>query len=577
MPASLKYSFSDHVLFLITILAIALGCIFKWNDPGLNYVDGDARDYYSYLISAFVKHDLTHPTGNEWYLLHTSAGTINVHPAGVSVLLLPFFFLAYIVSIVSGFPADGMSLPFQLGIAAGALFYSILGLHYIRKTLLLQQLDKKIIALVLLLTFFGTNLLHYALSEALMSHVYSFCLVSIFIFHSSKYALLRQQKNLLLSGLVLGLIVLVRPNNILILFTIPFWFQSYREFKDFLLSTFRSKYFYFAMLIAGAIVFIQPLLWFAQSGSFFHHTYKADGFYWMHPQLLKMLFGFDSGFFVYVPLCLLFMFGIFAFSKGNKWRLAVISVFILGLFYFFSSYWAYTYFDGLGIRVLVDYYPLFSLLGAKLFSQLAIHKLIFTGIFILASFLAAVSAIYCYQYHKHIIQPAGMTFNKWKYVFLHTGKEYEDCLGGAYDLKPYSSEEVNPSLTKTFQPSNNYDFNGKDFGVGIAFDSLGFNSNQVNLEIDYERTEKEMNSSQDAAVCVSLEENGKQFGYLAYRLNDAPSTSCCGKRSYHHSLNLMGKFKNTTRIAVYIWNRALKAFTISNFTVKVYNYNYQIN
>lgn len=114
---------------------------------------GDAKDYYSGLISTFITHDLANQTGNDWFLLKTSSGTINVHPIGVSVVLLPFFAVACLFAGLFQFPVDGHSLPFQISTASAALFYAILGLIYLRKLLQLHKVGDVITAVILLLVF----------------------------------------------------------------------------------------------------------------------------------------------------------------------------------------------------------------------------------------------------------------------------------------------------------------------------------------------------------------------------------------------------------------------------------------
>ncbi|MGZ3900934.1 MAG: hypothetical protein ACXVNQ_10835, partial [Bacteroidia bacterium] len=442
MRINIKYKYSDYALFFIVLASIAISYLFvfrNWADAPVNLVQGDARDYYSYLMSFFIRHDFLNQAGNEWYLLNTGSGVINVHPPGVALLLLPFFLTGYLFAALFNFPVDGQSLPFELSIAAGALFYCLIGLIYVRKLLHLNNINDRTTALILILLFFGTNILHYALSEAVMSHIYSFSLISVFLYHSCRYVLYRDKKNLFLSAIIFGMILLVRPNNIFILFSVFIWFKNRNECIDFFKYIFKQKAFYVSLLLAFCIAFTQNIVWFVQSRHFFYDTYKGDGFYWLQPQLLKMLFGFDNGFFIYTPLALLFCAGLLVSYKENKFSFAATSILILGLFYFFSSYWAYTYFDGIGIRVLVDYYALFALLGARLFSWVSSKKLVFAGVSTFAFLFAFLNLIYCYQGNRGILPRSGMTYNKWKYIFLKTGKEYQDCLGGGNDLTPYAS------------------------------------------------------------------------------------------------------------------------------------------
>jgi hypothetical protein len=576
-----KYKFSNYSILFTILVASVISWFFKWNnaDYAINFMGGDAKDYYSTLVSLFINHDLNSQTGNDWFLLKTATGTINVHPIGVSVLLLPFFVIAYLFAGMFNFPLDGYSLPFQLLVAIGALFYAVVGLIYLRKLFQLHSIGDKTTSLIIPLLFFGTNLLNYTVSEAGMSHVYSFSLISIFLYHSSNYVLNSANRNLLYSFVILGLIVLVRPNNVFILLTVFIWFKSFDECKSFFSSLFKNKTFYQAALFSIGIVLLQSLVWFIQSKSLFHNTYKADGFYWLNPQILKMLFGFDGGFFIYTPLCFLFLLGLVFIFRENKFSFLATSLFLFGLFYFFASYWAYTYFDGLGIRVLVDYYALISFIGAKLFVHFLGKTLIYNSLILVSALLVLINLIYTYQANRGILLRAGMTYSKWKYIFLKTGKEYQNVLGGSNELKPYSSIKQEVVLTNSADLPVPFNFSQKEYGPMLSFDSLGFHSKRIRLKIACNRKELFLNASKDAIICVVIED-GKTHdnkSYTSFKLNQTPSTSCCEERDYHYTTNVTGDFKPSDKLSVFLWNIKQQAFLINKFSVQVYNYNYQIN
>lgn len=581
MSTALKYRYTNYSLFLIVCLAIAISWYFKWNNAEypVNFMGGDAKDYYSGLVSLFITHDFAHQVGNDWFLLNTGSGVINVHPIGVSILLLPFFGLAYIFAAAFQYPLDGYSFPFQLSVAAGALFYAILGLVYLKKLFQLNAIDDRTSALVILLLFFGTNLLHYTLSEAGMSHVYSFSLISAFLYHSCRFVSQDRNKNLLFSFVILGLIFLVRPNNILIAFSVFIWFRSWEFCKTFFVKLFRNKVFYLACLLCILTVSMQNVVWYIQSKTLFHNTYVADGFYWLHPQILKMLFGFDGGFFIYTPLCLLFLGGLIFLYKESKFSFFAAAFFLLGLFYFFASYWAYNYFDGLGIRVLVDYYALFSFIGAKLFTHLLGKTLVYNSVFVVAGLLLTINLIYTYQANSGILLRAGMTFAKWKYIFLRTSAQYRDVLGGSHELKPYSAKEQKAVLTNEVHFDQPFDFSEKDYGLAIHFDSIGFFANRLQLKIDVSRKELSLDASRNAALCVALEDGETHKGkfYTQFRLNEAPATECCGKEEYQYTTNVTADFKPGDKLSVFVWNKDKKDFLIDKFSIQVYNYSFQIN
>jgi hypothetical protein len=577
----INYKISGYSVYATIILAIIISIAFKWSYTAypVNFMGGDAEDYYSSLISTFINKDLTQQSRDVWFLLKTDHGTINQHPIGVAVLLLPFFLVALFIAPVLNFPVDGLSLPFQVAVAVAGLFYAVTGLYFLRKLCRLNNINDKITAIIIPLIFFGTNLLNYTLSEAGMSHVYSFGLISAFLYLTCRYVNFRENKILYISAAVLGLILLVRPNNIFAVLFIFIWFRNFNECGQFFKDLFSNRNFYFAALLTFGIFFLQNIVWYLQTGLFFHHTYKADGFYWLNPQIFKMLFGFNAGFFIYTPLCLLLMGGLVVLYKKNRFSFLAVSGIFLLLFYFFASYCSYTFFDGLGIRVLVDYYALFGFLGAKLFNEVS-GKYSFGFIFSAALLLAFLNLIYCYQANRGIILRAGMNYNKWKYVFLKTGKEYQDCLGGSNELTPYSPNHPEAALKDQFNINNTpFNYADKDFGVVLAFDSIGFDSNRVKVRVDCSRRELYANSSKDAYICMSLEDRKSKENkfYAQFRLNETPSKDCCDVVEYNYTANLAADFNHNDRLSVYVWNTNRQPFYIDKFSVEIYNYNYKIN
>lgn len=547
----------------------------------VNFIVGDAGDYYSYLISVFVDHNLNSQNGDAWYLLKTTSGTINVHTIGESVLLLPFFFIGWVLAIITGAERNGVSFPFQITVALAALVYLLTGLYYLLRLLTELGYKAKTVAVTGILVVFGTNLFNYTVFEPAMSHVYSFSLISVFLFFSRRAVQLFSKPDVFKAILMLGLITLLRPNNILVVFAAGIWFNSISGVFSFFKWMLRLPGFYLTLLVSVAIVFIQNLVWFYQSGHFFHHTYKADGFYWFNPQVVKLLFGFDNGFFIYTPLCLVFITGILFWYRQNRFAFWAALLFLSGLIYFFASYWAYTYFDGLGIRVMVDYYAFLALMGARTTEWMFQAKLLTVLNVLLAGALVVLNLIYCYQNNRGILLRAGMTFEQWRYVFLKTGKAYHGILGGANDLTPYAKQHPDPFMEKAMPEGNVFDYAGKEFGLELGTDSLGVKSNRLHFKIHLEREEQHSNSSSEALLVLQFEhqqESGKPYLYNAVKLNAVPASGHGSKnRIWEYSVNVGGDFRPADRFVMYIWNKGKQAFRIKDFGYKLYNYNYSIN
>lgn len=554
---------------------------FIWRTDAVGYstvIAGDGNDYYSYLMSIFIDKNLGHQDTAPWYVIETPTGTINVHMVGVSLLLLPFFAIGYLWASLGGFDVNGVSEPFQKMISFGALFYALMGLCFIRQLLLKQNVSDKVIAIILALLFFGTNLLNYTINEPSMSHVYSFGLVALFLYVSYQVFNSGKLRYFIVSGLVLGLIVLVRPINGIVLFIVPLWSASWEQFIErmkFILYNSKTK-----MIIAGAFfkltIFIQSLVWFFQNGQFMQWSYKDNGLYFFNPNTFKMLFGFNAGFFVYTPLCLLLLLGLIPLFKTKRYQFVVLAIFFAFTFYLLSCHWAYTYFDGLSIRALVDFLPVFAIAGAALLTWLSEFKMRSVsgaGIALTVVF----NLLFCYQYKAGILPPAGMNYAKYKYILFKTDAKYAGVLGGCNDLRPYAKKHPSVSFTheNTFNETAHFTYKENEYGVAYEIPQLGFATSKIYVKVELKRKESTINASQNALLVLNIEAPDKTSrNFQAYKLNDTPASSCCEWQTWNYAVTMDGKIQATDKLVVYVWNKEKKEFYIDDFKVEVYNYNY---
>ncbi|HQQ94735.1 MAG TPA: hypothetical protein PLQ93_09285 [Bacteroidia bacterium] len=574
MLASGKYSYSRLSLAIITIAGFVASWFYVWKNnatQSVNFIVGDAEFYYYYLQSVFVDPSDLH---YDWF----KAGSINTithHPIGLSVIFLPFYLAAQGIALLFGMETNGITLPYQLGISLAGLASAVLGCAYLLNFLKEEGIGEKAAALTVLILYFGTTLFQYSIIEPGMSHVYSFCFISIFLYYASQYRSRQSKYAFYLSVLSLGMVLLIRPNNILVLLALPFLFRSLEEMKTFLKNHLGLKRVLSALGILAIFALLQVFAWYLKEEKLFSNRYAPYGFNWLHPHWKEMLFGFEAGFFIYTPMCLLFLFGLISIFRENRFRFYALGGFILFLIYFFSSYSAYTYFDGLGIRVLVDYYAVFAYAGAKLLDTIPAIKSFSYPFWIMALFFLMLNLVYSYQSSRGILLRSGMNFNKWKYVFMRTGYAYRGCLGGSNEYAPYAVSNPGLVLSGDAGLQHAFDYTGKEFGVLTRFDSVGVQSKRLFLELDVTRREPAVNSSSEAMVCVSLgnKEGTITKAYTQFRLNETPSNQCCVNQHYHYTSNLNADFQKSDRLSVYIWNKNKQNFSVSRFAVKLYDFN----
>ncbi|MEO6305780.1 MAG: hypothetical protein ABIP51_21705, partial [Bacteroidia bacterium] len=493
---------------------------------------------------------------------------------GVSLLIAPFFFCALLFSKLFGFEVDGFSLPFQMSVHIAGIFYCIVGLIFIKKLLLQLNIKPTYVAVLIILACFGTHLFSYTVNEPGMAHVYAFALTSILFYLALNLFQKRTSKYFYLSAVILGLIVLVRPINIILLTFIPFFFQNRYDMFSSLKVILRSKHFYFALIVLIAICSIQDIAWFNQNGRIFQDPYYGNGFYFNNPQIFNMLFGFNNGLFIYVPICLVFLLGVIPIFIFNKFKGIVFLVSLAFVFYIFASYWAYNYFDGFGIRTFVDFLPIFIIGGAYSFQNLKPKmKYALSTLGILCLFM---NLFYIYQYRSGIIKGNGMNYEKFSYVFLKSNKAYADSLGGSSDLQLYS--KTGGKTVFVNENSNvEYDLNNKDTAVIFNYNLQLQRANGLYTLIEFERKEVNKNSSFNGIIVFNATDaTGNIKNYHAIRLNETPSKNCCEWKKYSYSIASTAKLNKDDKLSMMILNPKKASFFIKNFNVKIIDYSYNI-
>jgi len=182
------------IALIITFMTVNMLTVKHWKDER-RVIEWDAISYYAYLPATFIYHDLSlrfadgydgphklivwpekGPEGK--YVIKTTMG--------LSILWLPFFLAGHAAALISGADAGGYSDPYKFFLLVSALTFALIGLIYLRRILLTVASDT-IAAIVIAGFALGTNLYWYTLSQGTMSHVYSFALISTFVWYTIKW------------------------------------------------------------------------------------------------------------------------------------------------------------------------------------------------------------------------------------------------------------------------------------------------------------------------------------------------------------------------------------------------------
>ncbi len=423
----------------------------QWEKP-TKIIEWDVISYYAYLPACFIYNDMTlkfkdnyaghHkfvfwgerlPNGN--YLIKTTMG--------LSVMYSPFFFVANSLAGHLGYDTGGYSLPYRFAIVMAALFYLALGLLFLTRVLRFY-FSEKVTALTILAVGLGTNLFWYSTFEPGMSHVYTFALVSVFLYLTILWYRRSSLLRAVFLGLVIGLLTLIRPVNVLfVLFFIFYDIKNLKDIQNKLLFFWERKQHILLMVLFGFLMLVpQFLYWKTVTGHWIYYSYGKEGFFFLHPQIINVLFSFRKGWFVYTPIMLFAVIGIFFLRKNLKRFAFPTLTFLIVYLYVVSSWWCWWYGGSLGQRELIDIYPVMALpLAAMLqwvFSKKAVLKYI-AGTLLAAAVVLGI--FYNVQYYYGSIHWDSMTqqayFNSFgrvhpsqKFYRLIKSPDYKDALIG---------------------------------------------------------------------------------------------------------------------------------------------------
>ncbi len=217
---------------LVPVVALAtllLFLSFNWHSRTgyFNYhseIWADKAGYYVYLPAAFIYDfranqfpaEVDENTGKGFKLNQTNNTVETKYTYGVAFMQIPFFLSAHAFSSWLGQPATGFSPVYHSAINVAAVFYLLSGL-FILGLYLKKRFTISIVVYTLATIFLGTNLFYYGIADTGMSHIYSFFLLSLFLYLlcGHNFWMGRSIFPNLLIGILIGLIVVIRPTNVL--------------------------------------------------------------------------------------------------------------------------------------------------------------------------------------------------------------------------------------------------------------------------------------------------------------------------------------------------------------------------
>ncbi len=540
----------------------------RWQD----IISSDGKGYYHYLVEYFIPEAQQYTKNDQSFLTETNGRYYTKYSAGTAILLTPFFLTAYTWAQLSGYDLTGYSYPFQLLAGIGGLTYLMIGAIALFQLLRTYRFSTSVTGITVLAIVFGTNLLIYGIVMGTMSHVYSFAAVTGFALLLRKSFLSLQSRYLLAMMVCFGLLFLVRPFNALVVLAIPALIGDLPSLKSRFITLLSDR---ITLLIGSlfivVLVLLQLLSWRHQSGEWILFSYPHEGFYFTDPKILNVFFSFNKGLFIYTPLVILCLAGVwYWFQKSQKAALYFIGFFGI-ITYFISAWWCWNYASGFGLRPYIDFYGIFAIpLAYVLELRKSGLRLLFSGAVVL---LISFNMLQSFQYSKLIMQHSSMNWEKYKYIFLRTSAEYSDILGGNFDVAPYSKNGL--QLLHVYQPLTPDEtlIIEDEFALSttISAKDLPASGEQLHLKIFFEKKDRQINSSEGVLFVAHItSKNDSTTHYSTFKINDIPDKPVDKWFTLNHSLNIPCPGAHE-QLKLYFWNRKSGRFEIRNYRTEIYS------
>lgn len=341
------------VFFLISLAVFLTHSIYT-----KHAIYGDGNGYYVTAWSMLYDHTFKSPTilGHLKYFQGRSYTfsrifwdeNKNPYSVGTSLFWLPS------MAIISLFSPNSLDLLHELGPGITGIILMLSGLYFLEQYLLSFYTPSTVFYTILSL-FLGSNLFYYTSLEPGLSHQPAFFLISFLLYICRKIKL--SSPHCLFVGFLFGLVHITRIADTFLL--IPIIFTLKLDLKKLLL------------IALGFAIGISPqiLAQYYYYGSYarnFYVTESSNQWSFQFVHLFEYLFSLQKGLFVWSPLYLLGLFGLY---KLRKKLILVTMFFIWCLGAFWSAHSAMT--AGFGQRLALASVPYFGLGLAYCYDKLS--------------------------------------------------------------------------------------------------------------------------------------------------------------------------------------------------------------
>ncbi len=445
--------------FLTFIFLSILIIVFRAMYPPTNILSWDVFGYYLYLPAQFIYHDIglnnidwvkhiaeQYQTTSTLYQLVGSpeGGFVIKYSAGMALLNAPAFFIAHLLAQPLGFTADGFSLPYQYAWTINALTITCIGLYFFRK-ILLEYFTERLTVVLLIITALGTNYFQLTAFDGYLTHNFTFTLCTLITWFTIHWHKNPDYLNAIWLALSLGIIVLVRPSEMVCLLIPVFWgvysFTSLKAKLTLLVSRWKQVLAMIAVFLVTGLP--QLIYWKTVTGHFLFYSYvnAGEGFDFANPHTWLFLFSFRKGWLIYTPLMLLVVPGFISLYRNRKDLFYVVLFYFIVNLYVASSWTCWWYAGGsYSQRAMLTSYVLMAMPLGFLIRDLERNRFFRSfGIIVLCGFLI-LNLFQTWQWVHGIINPTRMTKDYYRAIFGRT--EIPEGADGLLMVERSENEEL---------------------------------------------------------------------------------------------------------------------------------------
>ena len=466
-----KYAFVLVLLFLIALPVAITPWVYSdgvgdyaWVRSAIIDGDLDCANEFVHFVDLFKKKYGWPDATDDLYPVRTRTGLqANKYPIGTALLWSPFFIMAHGVTKLLNnlglwtYPADGYSAPYILFVAIGSAIYGFLGL-FLAYFLAARIFDRRIAFWATVAIWFASSVPVYMFLYPSMPHNTALFTVSLFVFY---LVVSKGQKSLArwaLLGFLGGMMMLTRLESFVLL-VLPLVEIVHEAVENRKWQVFAKNLRQLAVYGAAAfLVFLpQMLVWKHVFGRYLLNSYaemqrlvvveKAHKYGFVlanktehssglasflqfasHPDLKATLLGSSYGIFLWTPILLLAVIGLyFLIKKQRFWGL--ISIIGLALLIYITSC---SHKEGMsfGDRYLIKASPFF-ILGLAALLEVLFHKLHGGVVLVILVAFIIWNGLFIVQYATGLVNRQGPV--DWKRMiknqFTLAPKYFADHLG----------------------------------------------------------------------------------------------------------------------------------------------------